>query len=88
MATLTGLSTKLSSSIGLTKSGTTESNLLLQTTMKNTTYKIQFFGGPKAEWKELPTLQEIATLEEAKAFKKAQQEMCNYMIDFRIVEVY
>ena len=54
--------------------------------MKNITYKIQFFGGPKAEWKELPTLQQIATLEEAKAFKKAQQEMCNYMVDFRIVE--
>jgi hypothetical protein len=56
--------------------------------MKNqTTFKIQFFGGPKAEWKELPTLQEIATLEEAKAFKKAQQEMCDYMVNFRIVEV-
>lgn len=55
--------------------------------MKNTTYKIQFFGGPKAEWKELPTLQEVTTLEEAKAFKKAQQEMCDYMINFRIVEV-
>jgi hypothetical protein len=56
------------------------------TTMKNTTYKIQFFGGPKAEWKELPTLQQIATLDEAKAFKKAQQEMCGYAVDFRIVE--
>ena len=55
--------------------------------MKNkTTYKIQFFGGPKKVWKELPTLQKIATLEEAKAFKKAQQEMCNYMVDFRILE--
>ena len=56
------------------------------TTMKNKTFKIQFFGGPKAEWKELPTLQKITTLEEAKAFKKAQQEMCNYMVQFRIVE--
>ena len=55
--------------------------------MKNTTFKIQFFGGPKKVWKELPTLQEIATLEEAKAFMKAQQEMCDYMVDFRIVEV-
>ena len=55
--------------------------------MKNTTFKIQFFGGPKAEWKELPTLQKIATLDEAKAFKKAQQEMCDYMVDFRIEEV-
>ena len=54
--------------------------------MKNTTYKIQFFGGPKKVWKELPTPQ-ITNLEEAKAFKKAQQEMCDYMVDFRIVEV-
>ena len=54
--------------------------------MKNTTYKIQFFGGPKKVWKTLPTLTQITTLEEAEAFKKAQQEMCNYMVDFRIVE--
>ena len=54
--------------------------------MTNKTFKIQFFGGPKAEWKELPTLQQIATLEEAKAFKKAQQEMCDYAVQFRIVE--
>ena len=57
-----------------------------KTTMKNTTYKIQFFGGPKKVWKTLPTLTQITTLEEAKAFKKAQQEMCDYMVDFRIVE--
>ena len=54
--------------------------------MKNTTYKIQFFGGPKKVWKDLPTPTKITTLEEAKAFKKAQQEMCNYMVDFRILE--
>jgi hypothetical protein len=54
--------------------------------MKNTTYKIQFFGGPKKEWKTLPTLTQITTLEEAKAFKKAQQEMCDYMVQFRILE--
>ena len=54
--------------------------------MKNTTYKIQFLGGPKKVWKTLPTLTQITTLEEAKAFKKAQQEMCDYMVDFRIVE--
>ena len=54
--------------------------------MKNTTFKIQFFGGPKKEWKNLPTLTKITTLEEAKAFKKAQQEMCNYMVQFRILE--
>ena len=55
--------------------------------MKNqTTYQIQFFGGPKKEWKTLPTLTQINTLEEAKAFKKAQQEMCDYMVQFRIVE--
>lgn len=50
------------------------------------TYKIQFFGGRKKVWKDLPTLQQIKTLEEAKDFKKAQQEMCNYIINFRIVE--
>ena len=54
--------------------------------MKNTTYKIQFFGGPKKVWKELPTLQKIATLEEAKDFMNAQVEMCHGMVDFRIVE--
>lgn len=53
------------------------------TTMKNKTYKIQFFGGPMKIWN---TLQTTTTLEEAKAFKKAQQEMCDYMVDFRIVE--
>ena len=52
----------------------------------NMTYKIQFFGGRKKVWKDLPTLQQIKTLEEAKDFKKAQQEMCNYIINFRIVE--
>ena len=57
-----------------------------QTTMNNTTYKIQFFGGPKKVWKDLPTRLNIATLEEAKDFMKAQQEMCDYMVDFRIVE--
>ena len=57
-----------------------------KTTMKNITYQIQFFGGPKKVWKTLPTLTQITTLEEAKAFKKAQQEMCDYMVDFRIVE--
>jgi len=51
--------------------------------MKTTTYKIQFFGGPMKIWN---TLREIETLEEAQAFKKAQQEMCDYMVDFRIVE--
>ena len=54
--------------------------------MKNTQFKIQFFDGRKATWKELPTLQQIATLEEAKAYKKAQQEMCDYMVNLRIVE--
>jgi len=57
-----------------------------KTTMKTQTYKIQFFGGPKKVWKDLPTLTKITTLEEAKAFKKAQQEMCDYMVNFRIVE--
>ena len=56
--------------------------------MKNTTYKIQFFDGRRDQlvWKDILTRLNIATLEEAKAFKKAQQEMCDYMVDFRIVE--
>ena len=54
--------------------------------MKNTTYKIQFFGGPKKVWKTLPTLTQITTLEEAKAFEKAQVEMCGGAVPFRIVE--
>ena len=55
--------------------------------MKNqTTFKIQFFGGPKKVWKELPTLQQIATREEAQAFMDAQVRMCAGMVQFRIVE--
>ena len=58
------------------------------TTMKNTTYKIQFFDGRRDQlvWKDTLTRLNITTLEEAKAIKKAQQEMCDYMVDFRIVE--
>ena len=54
--------------------------------MKNQTYKIQFFDGRKATWKDIPTRLNIATLGEAKDFMKAQQEMCNHMVDFRILE--
>lgn len=54
--------------------------------MKNNQFKIQFFDGRSSTWKELPTLQQIAALEEAKAYKKAQQEMCDYMVQFRILE--
>ena len=54
--------------------------------MKNTTYKVQFFGGPDKVWKDVPTRLNIATLDEAKDFMKAQYEMCHYMLDFRIVE--
>ena len=56
--------------------------------LKNTTDELteEFLDQKEKIWKELPTLQQIKTLEEAKAFKKAQQEMCNYMVDFRIVE--
>ena len=53
--------------------------------MRNT-FTIQFFDGRKYVWKTLPTLTKITTLEEAKAFKKAQQEMCDYMVQFRILE--
>ena len=55
-------------------------------TMKNQTYKIQFFDGRVATWKDIPTRLNIATLGEAKDFMKAQQEMCNHMVDFRILE--
>ena len=55
--------------------------------MKNTTYTIQFWHGGEAVWKNIGTRTDIATLEEAKAFKKAQQEMCDYMVDFQIIEV-
>ena len=58
------------------------------TTMKNTQFKIQFFDGRRDQkvWKDIPTRLNIATLEEAKAFKKAQVEMCGGCVDFRIVE--
>ena len=53
-------------------------------TMKNQTYKIQFFDGRTAEWKDIPTRLNIATLEEAKDFMNAQVEMCGGVVDFRI----
>ena len=56
--------------------------------MKNqTTYKIQFFHGGEAIWKDIPTRLDIATLEEAKDFKAAQVQMCGGMVDFRIMEM-
>lgn len=54
--------------------------------MKNTTYKIEFFDGRDGDWKPVRCYKYLGTLEDAKAFKKAQQEMCDYMVDFRIVE--
>ena len=57
--------------------------------MKNTnTFKVQFFDGRKnvKTWKEIPTLQKVATLDEAMAFANAQREMCGGMVDFRVVE--
>ena len=58
------------------------------TTMKNTTYKIQWFDGRRDQkvWKDVPTRLNIATLDEAKDFMKAQQEMCDFIVDFRILE--
>ena len=56
------------------------------TTMKNQNYKIEFFDGRTYEWKPVRCYKHLANLDEAKAFKKAQQELCNYMVDFRIVE--
>ena len=49
--------------------------------MKN--YTIQFFHGLEGVWKDLQT---VATLEEAKAFKQAQIEMCGGAVDFCIIE--
>ena len=51
-----------------------------------TNYHIQFFHGLEGVWKDIKTLQNIATPEEAKAFMKSQVEMCDGMVDFRIVE--
>ena len=53
--------------------------------MKNQILKIEFWNGINAEWKPC-TLRTFTNMEEAKVYKKAQQEMCNYMVDFRIVE--
>ena len=56
--------------------------------MKNqTTYTIQFWHGGEAVWKNVGTRTDIATLDEAKDFKKAQVEMCGGCVDFRIVEI-
>lgn len=54
--------------------------------MKNKTYKIEFFHGAQGVWKTVGTRTDIATLDEAKAFKKAQVEMCGGVVDFRIME--
>ena len=53
--------------------------------MKTQNYKIEFWYGTQAEWRPC-TLKTFTDLDEAKAYKKAQQEMCNYMVDFRILE--
>ena len=56
-------------------------------TMKNnTTYKIQFFHGGEAVWKNAGTNQ-FATLKEAQNYKAAQVQMCGGMVDFRIEEM-
>jgi hypothetical protein len=55
-----------------------------KTTMKN--YTIEFFHGQQGVWKR-STMQVFATLEEAKASKKAHLEMCGGCVDFRIMEV-
>ena len=56
--------------------------------MKTQTYKIQYFDGrgDQKVWKDVPTRLNIDTLDGAKDFMKAQQEMCDYMVDFRILE--
>ena len=55
--------------------------------MKNKTYKIQYFDGRRDQkvWKDIPTRLNIATLDGARDFMKAQQEMCNYMVQFRVL---
>ena len=52
--------------------------------MKN--YTIEFFHGLDGVWKR-STIKVFATLEEAKASKKAHIGMCGGVVDFRIVEV-
>ncbi len=55
-------------------------------TMKNKTYKIEFFHGGEAVWKNIGTRTNIPTFQEAKDFMRAQVEMCGGCVDFRIVE--
>ena len=56
--------------------------------MKNqTTYTIQFWHGGEAVWKNNGN-RPFDTLEKARECMKANAELCDYMVDFRIVEVY
>ena len=54
--------------------------------MKNTKVQVQFFDGRTAEWKAVPTPLTIVTVDQARDYMKAQAEMCDHMVDFRIVE--
>jgi hypothetical protein len=48
-------------------------------------YKIEYFDGRKGCWQSASP-QEWTDLDKVKAYKKAQQEMCDYMVQFRILE--
>jgi hypothetical protein len=53
--------------------------------MKN--YTVQFFHGLEGVWKGTGT-ETFAELDKAKAFMKAQSEMCGGCVDFRIEELF
>ena len=55
--------------------------------MKNTTFQIEFFHGTEGVWKPVRCYKNLETLEDAKAFKQAQIELCGGCVDFHIVEV-
>ena len=54
--------------------------------MTNPTFKIQWFDDRKAVWKDIAVRKNIPTLRDAKDYKKAQQELCDYMFQFRILQ--
>ena len=51
-----------------------------------TTYTVQFWHGGEAVWKNIGTLTDIPTFEEAVDFMEAQSKMCDRMVDFRIIK--
>ena len=65
-------------------SGSHRTNLLLQTTMENIIYTLEFFHGQEFTWKPAGG-HTFTDLDQAKTYMKAQAEMTNHMVDFRLV---